>query len=122
VGCSTLLNGTTQQIAVSVRSEDGTPVTGAQCTLVNDRGSWPVTAPNATTVHRSLHDLIVTCTANDRRTGALVVKSSLTRVFYGSQLQGLDFATGAAYAYPELVVVALHADAGAASVSTTAPG
>jgi hypothetical protein len=49
-----------EHVSVNVSDEKG-PVSGVQCTLSNDKGSWNVTAPDAAAIRRSSSDLKVSC-------------------------------------------------------------
>src|SRR4051812_5152191 len=55
-GCATVVNGTSQSIAIT-----SSPAPGAQCTLVNSEGTYIVTTPGNVTVHKTKTDLNATC-------------------------------------------------------------
>jgi hypothetical protein len=63
---------TYEHVSVTVSDEKG-PVSGVQCTLSNDKGSWNVTAPDDASIRRSKGDLTVTCQKSgyDTVTGTL---------------------------------------------------
>ncbi|MDM0116213.1 hypothetical protein QTI66_29020 [Variovorax sp. J22R133] len=112
VGCASIVSGSNQTISVETKS-DSDSVAGATCKLTNNKGTWYVTTPGSTTVHRSFDDLGVTCTKQDYAQGAVAVKSSTKAMAFGNILfggvigVGVDVATGAAYDYPTVVSVAL---------------
>jgi hypothetical protein len=112
-GCATIVEGTTQ--SVSVKS---TPVDGAQCTLVNSQGTWYITTPGSTTVHKTKTDLDVTCTKAGFLPGHLVATShfgatTAANILAGGVIGiGVDAASGANYHYDSPIVVPLGASAG----------
>lgn len=109
-GCATILNGTDQPLSVDTRLK-GTQVSGANCKLVNDKGTWFVTSPGSVTIHRSMEDLNVKCEKNDVQPGVAAVKSSTKGMAFGNILfggvigAGVDIANGAAFDYPTLIQV-----------------
>ena len=55
--CASMTSGTTQSIALQT-----TPSTGAECQIVNEKGTWLIPAtPGSTTINRAYGDLVVTC-------------------------------------------------------------
>ncbi len=108
VGCATIVGGTNQTISVETRTEAG-PVTGVQCKLINNKGSWTVITPGMTTVNRSYEDLAVTCEKPGVPTGIASVKSSTKGMAFGNIIFGgligasVDVSSGAAYDYPTLL-------------------
>ena len=56
-GCASIVSGHQQSVSVSTN-----PVTGANCTLENNKGRWYVpSTPGSVTVHRSFEDLQIEC-------------------------------------------------------------
>ena len=90
-------------------------VSGAQCKLRNDKGTWFVTTPGSVAVHRSYQDMVVECTKTGLPTGWASVKSSTKGMAFGNILLG--GVIGAAYDYPQVIVV----DMGATRTITSAP-
>ena len=80
-GCGTIINGTTQQIAV-----DTNPQKPSICQLSNEKGTWRVTTPGNVVVSRSEKDLSVICQTNDGYQGAAN--------FTPAGSDGMAFATG----------------------------
>lgn len=117
VGCASIVGGTNQSISVETRDTAG-PVAGASCKLENDKGTWFVTTPGSTTVHRAYGDLKVNCDKDGHGPGVASAKSTTKAlavgniVFGGVIGVGVDAATGAAYDYPELITVVLAPAAG----------
>lgn len=113
VGCASIVGGTEQSISVETRNTAG-PVPGANCKLENDKGTWFVTTPGSTTVHRAYGDLKVNCDKDGHVPGAQSAKSSTKGLAFGNILfggvigVGVDAATGAAYDYPALITVVLE--------------
>lgn len=110
-GCASIVNGHNQSLSVQTRSKAGAEIAGANCKLSNDKGVWFLTTPGTTTVHRSMRDITLLCEKEGFETGLLSSKSSTKPMAFGNILfggvigAGVDIATGAAYDYPELIVV-----------------
>lgn len=109
-GCASIVNGTNQPLSVETRMK-GTSLAGANCRLVNDKGTWFVTTPGSVTVHRSYADLNVQCDKDGIQPGISAIKSSTKGMAYGNILfggvigAGVDMANGAAYDYPALLQI-----------------
>src|SRR5438552_6997932 len=118
--CASLTSGTEQTIAVAT-----SPGVNASCTLRNANGSWRVArTPGTVTVQRAYGDLIVACAAVDGASGEATMVSGVAGATYGNILlmgsvvwAAIDAASGAAYAYPERITVALKT----AAVAVPAP-
>jgi hypothetical protein len=103
-GCSDAFDSNLESVTVVTESNTG-PVTGAECILSNDSGTWIVGSPGSVTVHRASEQLTVTCGKPGYRT-ATVVESSVTD--YGAVfVQGVLASTisGSAWNYPQLITV-----------------
>lgn len=111
-GCASIVSGQNQSLSV-IAKNNGTDVTGAKCTLANDKGTWYATTPGSVTVRRSFNDLSVNCTADGTEPGVAMVKSSTKGMAFGNILlggfigAGVDMSTGAAYDYPDVINVEL---------------
>jgi hypothetical protein len=107
-GCATIVEGTTQSVSVNTAPEQG-----AQCTLVNSEGTWYVTTPGTTTVHKTKTDLDVTCTKPGFQSGHVVAYShfgatTAANVIAGGVVGiGVDAFSGANYHYDSPITVAL---------------
>jgi ABC-type Fe3+-hydroxamate transport system substrate-binding protein len=107
-GCATIIDGTTQAVSVNT-----TPEEGASCTLVNSQGTWYLTSPGSTTVHKTKTDLDVTCTKPGYKPGHVVSVSHFTGktaanlIAGGVVGMGVDAASGANYKYDPLITVPL---------------
>ena len=110
VGCASIVNGQNQSVSVETRSETGS-ISGANCKLSNNKGTWFLSSPGTTTVQRSFEDLSVKCEKDLMEPGLLSVKSSTKAMAFGNILfggpigAGVDVATGAAYDYPPIITV-----------------
>ena len=105
-GCASIVSGTTQSVSVETRNVDGASVSGANCKLNNNKGTWFVTSPGSTTVNRSFESLEVKCEKQGLEPGIASVKSSTKALAFGNVLfggpigagvgAGVDMASGAA--------------------------
>lgn len=109
-GCASIVNGQNQPVSVDTR-QGGDVVVGANCTLSNDKGTWYITSPGSTTVHRSAADLAIKCEKTGVNPGLSTVKSFTKGMAFGNILfggiigAGVDISTGAAFDYPSLISV-----------------
>jgi hypothetical protein len=109
-GCASIVNGQNQSISVETRSEAGA-VSGANCRLANNKGTWFVMSPGSATVNRSFEELSVKCEKDGLEPGLLSAKSATKAMAFGNILfggiigAGVDISTGAAYDYPALITV-----------------
>ena len=109
-GCASIVSGQNQSVSV-VAKDQMNDVSGAKCSLVNDKGTWYATTPGSVTVRRSFNDLSVNCSHDGTAPGATSVKSTTKGMAFGNILfggligAGVDISTGAAYDYPEVIVV-----------------
>lgn len=107
-GCATIVEGTTQSVSVTTTPEDG-----AQCTLLNSQGTWYLTSPGSTTVHKTKTDLKVICDKPGFEQGRVVAVSHFGAMTAGNVLAGgvvgigVDAASGANYHYDSPIVVPL---------------
>lgn len=113
-GCASIVDGEQQSLSVETRHQN-VDVSGAQCKLRNDKGTWFVTTPGSVTVHRSYQDMVVECTKAGLPTGWASVKSATKGMAFGNILfggvigAGVDIGNGAAYDYPQVIVVDMGA-------------
>lgn len=109
-GCASIVSGQNQSVSVETRTQAG-PVSGANCKLTNNKGSWFVTTPGSTMVQRSFEDLAVRCDKDKLEPGLASVKSSTKAMAFGNIIfggvigAGVDMATGAAYDYPTPITI-----------------
>lgn len=111
-GCASIVSGQNQSVSVEAVSPSG-PVTGAQCQLTNNKGTWFVSTPGSTMVQRSFEDLAVRCEKAGYEPNVLTFKSATKGMAFGNILFGgligasIDVSTGAAYDYPTLLTIPL---------------
>ena len=110
-GCASIVSGTTQSLSVETKSASGDVVSGANCKMTNDKGTWFVATPGTVAVHRSMTDLSILCTKESFQPASNVAPSSTKGMVFGNLLfggiigVGVDAATGAAFDYPALIPV-----------------
>lgn len=110
-GCATVTEGTTEPLSV-VATCNGHPVTGAECKLANDKGTWYTHTPGSVVVHKSYQDLVATCSAQNAA-GNATFKSSSNGGVWGNVLAGgligyaVDRSNGAGFNYPTTLSVNL---------------
>ena len=84
---------------------DGKVVTGATCTLINEKGMWYVSTPGTAYIQKSTTDMAVTC-VKDEAKGTQTFSSSSNAGVWGNILLGgpiglaVDAGTGAGFDYP----------------------
>jgi hypothetical protein len=126
-GCASIVEGTTQSIAVT-----SSPVSGANCVLTSSEGTYYVTTPGNVTVHKTKNDLAVVC----KRDGYQDASTKISPHFNGATLGnviaggvigvGIDAATGANFNYPDkfdvpMMAVAMPAPMTPASAAPATP-
>jgi hypothetical protein len=96
--CASIVTGQQQSLSVT------TTPSPANCSLVNDKGTWYVTTPGTVTIKRAYGDMSVIC-KKDKLSAQKIVKSSTKGIVAGNILLGgiiggaVDMGTGAAYEY-----------------------
>jgi hypothetical protein len=111
-GCASIVNGQTQVVSVKTLAQ-GAEISKADCTMLNNKGTWYVTTPGTVSIHRSYQDLHITCKKDGLDPGTATVKSSTKGMAFGNILfggvigAGVDAGTGAAYDYPQLISVTM---------------
>lgn len=110
-GCASIVTGQNQALSVETRTANGGSLAGANCRLVNDKGTWFVITPGSVTVSRSYNDINVTCTKDGHEPGIATAKSSTKAMAAGNIIFGgvigaaVDAGTGAAFDYPSLIQI-----------------
>jgi hypothetical protein len=106
-GCATVVNGTNQKVDISTP-----PTTNAQCDLSNSKGKWHVDSTPATIkVHRAFGQLTAVCSKRGYHTATRTFDSNTKKMVFGNAIAGgligagVDAADGAAYSYPNKLVV-----------------
>ena len=121
-GCASIVEGTTQSIAVTT-----SPVDGAKCVLTSSEGTYYVTTPGNATVHKTKNDLAVQCDHDGYAHAAQTLPSHFNGATAGNILAGgiigigIDAATGANYNYPDSVNVPLSPAVSVAPAMAVSP-
>jgi hypothetical protein len=109
-GCASIVSGTKQPVSVTTH-----PIAGATCQLENNKGTWYIPAtPGSVVVHRSYHDLKISCKKKGYKQAIKNVTSSTKGMAFGNVLfggfvgAGVDVANGAAYDYPNEIHLPLN--------------
>jgi hypothetical protein len=112
-GCATITSSEMQQINLSASTSDGQPVTGANCALRNDKGTWQGTTPGFVSVHKSSQDLSVECKKDGVPDGLLRAISRVSGGMVGNIIFGggigaiIDHTKGTGYNYPDNMPVVM---------------
>jgi hypothetical protein len=107
-GCATIVDGSKQSVSVAT-----TPVQGARCTLKNTEGTWYITTPGSTTVHKTKNDMSVDCTKDGYADGHQMAVAHFGGATFGNIVLGggvgaiVDAASGANYYYDSPITVPL---------------
>ncbi|MGO4822905.1 hypothetical protein AB4141_00580 [Cupriavidus sp. 2KB_15] len=127
-GCASIVSGTNQVVSVETRDNDQ-PHAGAKCKLTNSKGTYYVTTPGTVTINRAYGDINVRCDKDGQEPGLATVKSTTKAMAFGNILFGgggaigvaVDTASGAAYDYPEVILVRMGENS-IVSIPTTGGG
>lgn len=108
-GCASIVDGTSQTVMVNT-----SPTQGASCKLQNNSGTWFVhNTPGSVALHKSGRPLLITC-EKGKLLGILAQKPAMKKMVAGNAVFGgligaeIDSSDGAAYRYPEQIIVPLH--------------
>lgn len=110
-GCASITGSTMQPMTVETRDKGGKEVAGAACNLNNNKGKWSVTTPGSVVVTRSNDNLLVNCQKEGHEAGIATVVSAVKGAMFGNIIFGggigavIDHASGAAYDYPQLLLI-----------------
>jgi hypothetical protein len=110
-GCASITGSPNQSISIQTREQGGKEVVGAKCDIINKRGTWFITTPGTTSIHRSNDDIQVTCRKEGLENGIASVVSDTKGSMFGNILFGggigaiVDHNNGSAYEYPTFVQV-----------------
>jgi len=105
IGCASITGSRNQPISVTTTHE-GKPVTGAYCTLVNDKGTWYVNTPGSVVILKAYGDMSATCKKEESHVGAATFQSANEGSVWGNVIAGgligyaVDAGTGAGFSYP----------------------
>jgi hypothetical protein len=113
--CATIFSSSRQTISVQTIAK-GKPVSGAQCTLTNPKGTYFLTSPGTVQVGKAYDPLVIKCEKDGYEPGFVTAASStgaaaVANILFlglGTLIGGaIDAGSGAAYNYADLVTVAL---------------
>jgi len=105
IGCASITGSRNQPISVTTTHE-GKPITGAYCTLVNDKGTWYVNTPGSVVILKAYGDMSATCKKEETHAGAATFQSANEGSVWGNVIAGgiigyaVDAGTGAGFSYP----------------------
>ncbi len=111
-GCASMIDGVNQTVTVKTEWA-GRPVSGAFCTLTNDRGQWFVRTPGSVAVKGSNSPMNVECTKPGVATNMGTVQSHTRFITFADPVFGLlvgtlvDVGNGAAFRYPNEITVTM---------------
>lgn len=122
-GCASVVIEETQSVTLETVDAGGAAVAGAECTLSNDRGSWPLKTPGFVVVPRSPKDLNVRCEAAGHPAGEVRAVSRVNSPMFMNAFLGvaastgyaavaaaaIDYWRGNAFNYPKTIRVVLGA-------------
>jgi phosphoketolase len=109
-GCASIVEGSTQTIAVATP-----PADGARCILTSSEGVYYVTTPGNATVHKTKNDIDVLCKKDGFQEATYKIESHFNGATAGNILaggiigMGVDAATGANYNFPAEVKIPMTA-------------
>ncbi|WP_157956420.1 hypothetical protein [Dyella sp. C11] len=107
--CASIIGTPYQKVQVETRAADQS--IRADCTLSNGESQVRVTTPGTAVVHRSSHDLSVSCQKDGKQIAQQSYDSTIRGMVWGNLILGglvgiaIDFADGAAHHYPDKVSV-----------------
>lgn len=109
-GCASVVEGTTQPIAISTA-----PESGANCSVSNARGQWSAVSPGTVTVDKSESILTVRCSKSGWSDAVLYVAPHVSSTamigafvpYVGIVDAAVNASSGAAMQYPEVVILTL---------------
>lgn len=111
-GCASIVNETTHPMKLETRTEDGTMVGQADCTITNDYGSVTAKSGSTVNVRRSSKDLDITCKhpANPDALAHAISRANAGlagNIIFGGGIGAIiDHNEGTAYTYPTWIQMA----------------
>lgn len=106
-GCASITSSDMQNVSLNAKTEKNEPVTGAKCTLKNDKGTWQAEVPGFVAIRRSAEDLTVECKKEGQPDGLLRAISRAAGGMFGNIIFGggigaiIDHSRGVGYNYPD---------------------
>ena len=105
-GCASVVNDKTHPMKIETKTQAGVLVSGADCTLKNDKASSTAKSGEVTNVRRSSADLEITCKHPTNPEATAKAISRVNSGMFGNIIIGggigaiIDHNTGNAYTYP----------------------
>lgn len=112
-GCATISGNSSQNLSIETVTKTNELVTGAQCKLSSDKGTWYVTTPNTVMVQKSGDDLVILCDKKGQLPGTVRAVSKVGAAMFGNAILGggigaiIDHSKGTAYNYPPVIKVTM---------------
>lgn len=109
-GCASITTGKHQPVSVQATCE-GQTVTGATCTLRNNKGEWFANTPGSVTIQKSYGDLTVECRKDGYTPAMGAFRSASNGGVWGNIIAGgiigyaVDAGSGAGFDYPTSMMV-----------------
>lgn len=113
-GCASITGSDMQSLLVETVDSSGATVSGAECRLSNNKGTWVTKSPGSVVVNRSGEDLQVRCTAEGYEPGLVKAVSRINggmvgNIVFGGVIGAVVDNSGAGYDYPQRLRVMLGA-------------
>ena len=105
-GCASVVNDVTHPVRVETKTEAGVIVSGAECTLSNERAALTIKSGEIANVRRSNTDLKIDCKHPTNPDASATATSRVNGGMFGNILLGggvgaiIDHNRGTAYTYP----------------------
>lgn len=105
-GCASVVNDSTHPVKIETKSVEGELITGADCKLTNDYGSFTAKSGDTIQVRRSSKDLDIVCKQADKPDANARAISRANGGMFGNIILGggigaiIDHNKGTAYTYP----------------------
>ena len=112
-GCASITGESNQPISITVKDENGKALKEVNCTVVNDKGAYEVTAPGFVNIQRSATDISVTCKKEGYPDGLAKAISRARGNMWGNVILGggigaiIDHSNGKGYSYSDQMVVTM---------------
>lgn len=111
--CASITGESNQPISIVVKDEKGNTLKDVNCTVVNDKGAYEVTAPGFVNIQRSATDISVTCKKNGYPDGLAKAISRARGNMWGNVILGggigaiIDHSNGKGYSYSDQMTVTM---------------
>ncbi|QNJ99937.1 hypothetical protein [Dyella telluris] len=122
--CASIVGGRYQKVEVETRAANQS--VHADCTLSNGESQVRVTTPGTATVHRSSHDLSVSCQKDGKQIAQQSYDSTIRGMVWGNLIFGgligivVDFSDGASHHYPDKLSVPVSSSYASGTVYSNA--